>query len=184
MKRLFLLISFIALSFAACDKAQEEPIEEKTQKIDSAKVVEMQRESEVVEDLERTPYMQFVKDIKIVGKKIAIILFCENYGEYQTLHPKDGISKEAYEEFWSDPERPKLALATIPIRLFKKHEDLETVDVSLSVPDAKFYLNINRTDFFQIFEEYDPNMPLEEFLEAHRDKADILFDEKVKITEK
>ncbi len=183
MKKLFLLISLVAFSFYGCNNTQEEPIQEEKQTTDSAKVVEMQKEAKVVDELQRTPYMQFVKDVKIVGK-VAIVLFCENFGEYQTLHPSDGLSEEEYNIFWNDIENIKIALSAIPLRLFRQNNELNTIDLSLNGEGTKFYLNIEREKFFEIFPDENAELRIEEYLEAHRDKVDIIFEEFVKKTEK
>ncbi len=184
MKKLLLLITIVAVSFSACNKPDNKPIEEpKATTIDSAKVVEMQKEEKVVDRLQETPYMNFVKDIKIVGK-VAIILFCDDYGEYQTIHPNDPLTSDEYRDFWEDHERVKMAFSTIPLKLFTDNSDIDVVDLSLSHLNMKFYLNIDRTAFFEIIGEIPQEISAKEYFEANRDKSDILFEEKIKKMEK
>jgi hypothetical protein len=142
----------------------------------------MQKEEAVVRQLHETPFLNFVKDIKIVGK-IAIILFCENYGEYQTIHPDDPLTAEQYQEFWDDHDRVRVAFSTIPFKLFNDKISLNIIDMSLNHQNRKYYMNVERKAFFEIFDIPFEGIPLEEYMIVHRDKVDRLFDEKVKVTE-
>ncbi len=189
MKKLFLLICLAAFSFTACDKAKEEPIQDQetevaqTQTIDSAKSVEIARENKVVENLEQMKYMNFVKDVKLVGEN-AIVLFCENYGEFQTLHPDTKISKLEYNDFWRDPDKPKMAFSKIPLSLFKDNKDINTININIENDEMKFYLNISRDEFFQYFTDFKDDVNMTDYFDANRDKSDMLYEEKVQKEEK
>lgn len=82
---------------------------------------------------------------KLVGNK-AIIEYVKNYDEYKKLQPQSSVSEKQLELYWDSGDAVLKALNDGGVRLLKKIDDLEEVEIKLPYDEDIYSIQVTRKD--------------------------------------
>lgn len=90
----------------------------------------------------------FIKNVDFENGK-ATIHYVKNYKEYKELNPQSGLKKENFDDYWSTEEVIEKALVDGSVRLMKKLDFVDHVEIILPNQGKEYSIRIKKTELEQ-----------------------------------
>lgn len=86
-----------------------------------------------------------IKEVKL-NKNKATIIYCSNYKEYKKLKPQSNLSKKDIDNYWETSNTLKKMLVGGPVRLMKKLEFLNEVQITIKRRNQTYSVNVRKKE--------------------------------------
>ena len=152
-------IVFIISSCDNSESTKQEQTKGKNQNIEDVKTGPI---NQLKIEASRLRAGSFVKDVLLDGKK-AIIVYVKDYNEYKEKNPQSIITESEFSSYWESGNAIEKALIDGSVRIMKKLEFVQEVQIILPFKDKKYSINVSKielekfvgTDFNSMKENWD-----------------------------
>ncbi len=142
MKKAFLIIITFSVLIYSCETKEKKKTEKKVE-ITIPELTKEEKIGKLKKEASRLRGGGSVKEVLLIEDK-AIITYVKNYSEYKKLNPKSNLTKKDINGYWDTGEAIEKALVDGSVRLMKKLDFLNEVEIILPYKSKTYSIDVEK----------------------------------------